>query len=398
MSTVVLGVSSSISIYKACEVLRGFQRGGCRVRVVMTANATRLVSPLLFDSLSGGKTVVGLFDRDVEWSVAHVSLAREAELLCVAPATANIIAKFAAGLADDFLSTFHLAVRCPVLLAPAMNTAMLEHPQTRANVDALRARGVAFVAPEAGYLACGDEGPGRLAEPSRIVEAGLALIRRGGSLSGRVVLVTAGPTREPLDPVRFLSNPSTGKMGYELAREARARGAEVILVSGPTTLPAPPGVAVDRAGSAAEMEAAVRRHFARADVVVMAAAVADFGFARIYPAKVRKGELPASLDIVPTPDILRGLAAEKGGRILVGFAAETTDVLERAAAKLADKRLDLMVANDVSAPDAGFGSDFNRVTLLRPGREPRPSGRLTKREIAGLVWDAVEEIGRERQS
>ena len=275
---VVLGISSSISAYKACEVLRGFQRAGYAVQVVMTRHATRLVTPLLLSTLSGRKTIVELFDETTDWSVAHVALAKEATLLCVAPATANVIAKFAAGIADDFLTTFYLAARCPVLVAPAMNEAMLLHPRTEANLARLKASGVTIVTPEAGYLACGDEGRGRLAEPAAVVAEGLRLMGRTRTLAGRKVLVTAGPTREPIDPVRFLSNPSSGKMGFALAAEAAARGADVVLVTGPATQPVPAGVGVVRVVTAEEMRRAVRRAYPKADVVIMAAAVSDFRF------------------------------------------------------------------------------------------------------------------------
>lgn len=390
--TVVLGVSSSISAYKACEVLRGFQRAGFPVQAVMTRNATRLVKPLLLTTLSGRRTIVGLFDGTADWSVAHVALAKEAALLCVAPATANVIAKFAAGIADDFLTTFYLAVRCPVLIAPAMNEAMLLHPRTRDNLARLKAAGVAIVEPGTGFLACGDEGRGRLADPAAIVEAGLRLLGRTRTLAGRKVLVTAGPTREPIDPVRFLSNPSSGKMGFALAAEAAARGADVVLVSGPSDQPDPAGVAVERVVTAEEMRRAVRRAFPKVDVVVMAAAVSDFRFGRVLPRKARKAELAGPVELVPTPDILAELGRAKGKKILVGFAAETGDLLARAAAKMKAKNVDLMVANDVRAKDAGFAADGNRVTFLWPDGRKKAPPRGSKREIGGLVWDEVEAL------
>jgi len=390
--TVVLGISSSVSAYKACEVLRGFQRAGFAVQVVMTRHATRLVTPLLLSTLSGRKTIVELFDESTDWSVAHVALAKEASLLCVAPATANVIAKFAAGIADDFLTTFYLAARCPVLVAPAMNEAMLLHPRTRDNIARLKAAGVTIVEPEVGYLACGDEGRGRLAEPATVVEAGLRLIGRTRTLAGRKVLVTAGPTREPIDPVRFLSNPSSGKMGFALAAEAAARGADVILVTGPSTQPAPAGVGVERVLTAEEMRRAVRRAYPKVDVVVMAAAVSDFRFGKVLPRKARKSELAGPVELVPTPDILAELGRAKGKKILVGFAAETGDLKARAAAKMKAKNVDLMVANDVRAKDAGFEADENRVTFLWPDGRTKTPPRGTKREIGSLVWDEVEAL------
>ncbi len=390
--TVVLGISSSVSAYKACEVLRGFQRAGYAVQAVMTRNATRLVAPRLLSTLSGRRTIVELFDDATDWSVAHVALAREAALLCVAPATANVIAKFAAGIADDFLTTFYLAARCPILVAPAMNEAMLLHPRTRDNIARLKAAGVTVVEPEAGYLACGDEGRGRLADPAAIVEAGLRLMGRTRTLAGRKVLVTAGPTREPIDPVRFLSNPSSGKMGFALAAEAAARGADVVLVTGPSAEAEPAGVAVERVVTAEEMRRAVRRAWPKADVVVMAAAVSDFRFRRVLPRKARKAELAGPVELVPTPDILAELGRAKGKKILVGFAAETGDLVARAAAKMKAKNVDLMVANDVRAKDAGFGADENRVTFLWPDGRKKSPPRGTKRAIGGLVWDEVEAL------
>jgi len=392
MAKIALGVTSSVSIYKACEVLRGFQKAGYEVQVLMTRNAARLISPLLFSSLSGRKVIVELFADDHPWSVAHVALARETGLLAVVPATANIIAKFARGIADDFLSTFYLAVESPVLIAPAMNAAMFLHPRTQANVRELRARGVEFAEPGRGYLACGDEGVGRLAEPEEIVARGLDLLRRSGSLRGRTVLVTAGPTRESLDPVRFLSNRSSGKMGYEMAREALARGARVVLVTGPVALFPPAKAEVVRVESAAEMEAAVLREFPRADIVVMAAAVADFAFAAPSGRKIKKPGLPESLAVVPTPDILKMLGARKAGQVLVGFAAETEDLRENALAKVRAKNLDLIVANDVSRGDIGFEADDNQALLIDAAGRVTPTAKMSKRELSREIWNVLEEI------
>jgi len=388
--TVVLGVTSSVSIYKACEVLRGFQNAGCEVQVLLTRNAARLVTPFLFGSLSGRAAVTDLFEAPTSWSVAHVALAKEAGLLCVAPATANIIAKFANGVADDALSTFFLSARCPVLVAPAMNEVMYLHLQTQENIARLRARGVVFLEPEKGYLACGDEGWGRLAEPESIVREGLRLLERTASLKGRRLLVTAGPTREFLDAVRFLSNPSSGKMGFELAREAAGRGAEVVLVSGPTALLPPPGVRVEAVVSAAEMREAVLRHFGEADAVLMAAAVSDFHFGRPLPGKVKKSDLSGPVELVATADILAELGKARTRQVLVGFAAETAETEARAAAKLKAKRVDLMVANSVAEPGVGFGADENQVTFLWPDGRRRTTDRLPKREIAAAVLDEVE--------
>jgi phosphopantothenoylcysteine decarboxylase / phosphopantothenate---cysteine ligase len=392
MKTVALGVSSSIGIYKACEVLRGFQKEGCAVRVVMTPNATRLVSPLLFSALSGQDAVVETFDPGVTRSIGHISLAREISLLVVAPATANVIAKFASGQADDFLSTFFLAVRCPVLVAPAMNEAMYLHPATQANLKTLAARGVAFIEPEKGSLACGTEGWGRLAEPDKIVREGLRLMGRTESLKGKTVLITAGPTREFLDPVRFVSNPSTGKMGYALAEEALDRGARVILVSGPTHLVPPAGAEVLRVETTEDMKNAVDEAFPRTDVVIMAAAPADFAFEEIRSQKAGKESLSSNLAVRPTPDILQELGRRKGRAVLVGFAAETDDIEARAVRKMKVKALDLIVANDVGAEGIGFGADENSVRMMWPSGDIRETGRMSKRDISRVILDAVEDI------
>lgn len=399
MKKIALGVTSSIGIYKACEVLRGFQRNEVEVQVIMTANATKLVSPLLFSSLAGRRTIVGLFEGEDVGRVAHVSLAEEVSLLLVAPATANIIGKFASGVADDFLSTFYLAVRCPVLLAPAMNEAMYLHPQTQANIQRLTAAGAEFVLPAKGYLACGTEGWGRLAEPGEIVERGLALLSRAESLRGKTILLTAGPTREAIDPVRFLSNRSSGKMGYELAAEALRRGARVILVSGPTALPPPCGAEVKLVETAAEMSREVKRNFARSDAVIMAAAVADFRPAAAAEQKIKKGRAPGALPLVPTEDILAGLGRRAGRskKVLVGFAAETENVGANAELKRRQKGLDLIVANDVGRRDIGFDSEFNQVVMI--GREGSVfhSERRSKREISRLILDRLEVLFGEKK-
>jgi phosphopantothenoylcysteine decarboxylase / phosphopantothenate---cysteine ligase len=391
MAKIALGVTSSVSIYKSCDILRGFQKKGCDVQVIMTRNATKLVSPLLFNSLSGHKTIVDIFDDGHPWSVAHVSLAGEIGLFVVAPATANIIAKFAWGLADDFLSTFYLAVESPVLIAPAMNEAMYLHPQTQDNLARLRARGVEFVDPEKGYLACKDEGWGRLAAPEIIVDRGLELLRKSERLKGKTVLVTAGPTRESIDPVRYLSNRSSGKMGFEIAREALLRGAQVILVSGPVHLVPPAGVGFVPVQSAQEMERAVIKAYPGADVVVMAAAVSDFAMAKPSLHKIKKPDLPEMLELVPTPDILKKIAARKKGKLIVGFAAETENLKAHALRKIKEKNLDLIVANDVSEPGVGFDSDMNRALILDAHGKGRQTDKISKRELSRLIWDRIEE-------
>ena len=394
---IALGVCSSISIYKACEIIRGIQKENCEVQVIMTENATRLISPLLFSSLTGRKVLVNLFQDESSEKIPHIELAREISLLLVAPATANMIAKFASGIADDFLSTFHLAVKCPVLIAPAMNEAMYLHKLTQSNIERLKALGVRFVEPEKGYLACKDEGWGRLASVEMIINAGLRLIRQSQTLKGKTILVTAGPTREFFDPVRFISNPSSGKMGYELADEALYRGANVILISGPTSKMPPPGARVKWIQTAEEMESEVEKHFQKADVVIMAAAVSDFKFFKVSTQKVKKQKLSKTVELIPTTDILKKIGKKKRDKILVGFAAETDKIVENAFVKLKEKNLDLIVANDVSKKGVGFGVDFNQVTLVFSDKKSIRSGKKTKREISQMILDAIEKrIGKRR--
>ncbi len=394
MKKIALGVTSSISIYKACEILRRFQDNGIQVQVIMTRNATRLISPQLFSALSGRKTLVDLFGEDDGDRIAHVSLAEEVSLLVVAPATANIIGKFASGVADDFLSTFYTSASCPILIAPAMNEAMYFHPQTQANIGKLRGLGVEFVLPERGYLACKEEGWGRLAAPGQIVERGLALFKKSESLRQKKLLITAGPTREPLDPVRFLSNRSSGKMGYELAAEALWRGGEVVLISGPTALVPPVKAVVINVQTAAEMAREVYRNLPGADVLVMAAAVSDFKFESMAPQKIKKSKAPTKVGIIRTEDILAGVRQKKRkkGLVVVGFAAETEHVKRNALAKLREKKLDLMVANDVASGEIGFESDFNQVILIDRRGVVAETERLTKREISRLIMDKIEDL------
>lgn len=392
MAKIALGVSSSISIYKACEIVRGFQRKEHAVQVIMTPNAAKLVSPLLFSALSGQKAIVDPFIDKNSDRIAHVDMAKETALLAVAPATANIIGKFASGVADDFLSTFYMVVGCPVLIAPAMNEAMYFHKQTQENIQKLKSLGVVFIEPEKGYLACQDEGWGRLAPPERIVELGLKLIVRSGSLKGRTVLVTAGPTREHLDPVRFLSSRSSGKMGYALAEEALRRGAEVVLISGPSTLHPPRGAEFVHTESARDMSEAVQKFFLQADIVLMAAAVSDFAFPAKAAQKIKKKETAQKVELVRTPDILAQLGREKKGKILIGFAAETEDVLTHAKEKIRSKNLDLIVANDVAKPDIGFDSDMNEVTLVFPDGRTLATEKRSKAEISRIILDEVEAL------
>ncbi len=392
MEKIALGVCSSISLYKACEIIRIFQDKKFQVQVILTQNASRMISPLLFSALSGHKVLVDPFQEEDSDTIAHVALAKEISLFLVAPATANMIGKLASGVADDFLSTFYMAVECPVLVAPAMNEAMYLHRQTQQNIHKLKAFGVKFVEPEKGYLACRDEGWGRLAAPEKVVEAGIKLLKKSRSLKGKMVIVTAGPTQEFLDPVRFLTNSSSGKMGYELAEEALRRGAEVILISGPTHIFPPRRAAVKKVQTAREMEKEVLKHFASSDIVIMAAAVSDFRFAESTPHKIKKETLREKIEIVPTQDILQKLGRKKEGRILVGFSAETENVVENAQKKMRKKNLDLIVANNILDEGIGFGSDFNQVSLISPGGKIVHSDRKSKLEISQMILDRVEDI------
>jgi phosphopantothenoylcysteine decarboxylase/phosphopantothenate--cysteine ligase len=386
---VVLGVTGCIGAYKACEVLRELQRRGVDVHVVMTAAATRFVSPMTFEALSRHEVFHDQWALGANGEIRHISLADDAELLLVAPATANIIGKFARGIADDALSTLYLATRAPVLLAPAMNVNMFEHEALQENLATLRARGVGVVEPGEGYLACGWLGKGRLAEVETIVDAALARLARKAALASETVLVTAGPTIEDIDPVRYVSNRSSGAMGYRLAEAARDRGARVILVSGPTALAAPHGVTLLAVRSAQEMQETVSAHAAAASVVIAAAAVSDYRPARASASKLKKTDAPLALELVRTPDILKGLGEAKAGRLLVGFAAETDDVVANARRKLEAKNLDLIVANDVTAPGAGFGGETNAVVLLRRDGRRRDVPLASKREVAEQILDEV---------
>jgi phosphopantothenoylcysteine decarboxylase/phosphopantothenate--cysteine ligase len=395
MPVVVVGITGCIAAYKACEVVRELQKRGADVWAVMTANATRFVAPLTLETLTQHPVFIDQFVLGEGSDIRHVSLADSADLLLVAPATANTIAKFAQGIADDALSTLFTAVTAPVLVAPAMNVNMFRHPAVVENLATLRSRGVGVIEPGSGYLACGWLGEGRLAETPDIVEAAMAALARRRDMEGETVLVTAGPTVEDIDPVRFVSNRSSGRMGYRLAEAARDRGARVVLVSGPTSLPPPARVDLVSVRSADEMQKAVARHVGEATIVAMAAAVSDYRPATVSPAKLKKTDGPTRLELVRTPDILRSLGASKGGRFLVGFAAETEAVVENARRKRAEKRLDLIVANDVSADGAGFASERNAATLIDElGEVEVPL--LSKRELAERIWDRVAEIRRSR--
>ena len=403
----VLGVTGCIGAYKAPEVVRAFRKRGWRVQAILTRAAREFVAPLSIETVSEEPVLGELFgpggDGGGPGDVRHISLTEEADVFLVAPATANVIAKLALGLADDFLTTFHLAVRAPVVVSPAMNPNMLRHAATRAHLDALGARGVHIVDPGVGELACGWTGPGRLPDIATLVEAVEGAVAPSGprDLAGRRVVIAAGPTREPIDPVRYLTNRSSGRMGVELAESARGRGAEVTLVLGPTALASPEGVRIERVETALEMRSAVREAAAEADVVVMAAAVSDFRPRQAEPGKLksgpsrRAGEVPP-LELVPNPDILGELGAERvpGGspRVLIGFAAETEDPAPEARRKLHQKRCDLIVGNRVG-PDRVFGRGETEAVLVEanPGGDPvvTPRRPESKASLAAAVWDVA---------
>jgi len=391
-SCVVLGVSGGIAAYKAVELARRLTQEGYRVKVVMTEHATRLVAPLTFESVTGQEVSVSLW-REPGKPMHHISLAREADLILVAPATANIIAKMACGLADDLLSTTLMAARCPVLVAPAMNSAMFRHPATRHNLEVLRERGVEVLGPASGSLACGEEGEGRMLEVEELLESVRRRLGAGSDLAGVKVLVTAGGTREPLDAVRFLGNRSTGKMGFALAEEAARRGAEVVLVSGPTWLEPPAGVTFIPVETAREMLEAVLAEAADAGVVIKAAAVADFAPVRVCEGKLKKERAELLLELKRNPDILAELGRRKRpGQILVGFAAETEELTRNALEKLVSKNLDMIVANDISAPGCGFASEDNRGVLLFSDGKSEELPLMSKREMAEIIVDRVADM------
>lgn len=392
---IALGVTGGVAAYKAAELVRRLQQERVEVQVVMTRAAREFVTPLTFAALTGQKVITEMFAEsasapaNVESAIEHIAVAQRIELLLVAPATADILAKFVHGVADDFLTTLYLATKAPVVVAPAMNVNMWEHPATQDNVAQLRARGVRVVDPDEGYLACGMTGAGRLAGTETIAKVVCEVLGIRHDFDGHTVLVTAGPTCEDLDPVRYLTNRSSGKMGYALAEAARRRGARVVLVSGPTALEPPADVECVAVRTTEEMRRAVLERLDESTIVIKAAAVADYRPVAPEAKKIKRGKGPMTLELAPTADILAEVAAAKGARVLVGFAAETDRVAENARAKLASKKLDLVVANDVTQDGAGFDAETNVVTLFaRDGREV-PLAKMTKLEVAHCVLDEV---------
>ena len=391
---IALGVTGGIGAYKAVEVARGLQKAGHDVVAIMTRSARKFVGPVTFEAITRRRVITDQFAPGVNADIEHIAIASEIDLLLVAPATANLIGKYANGIADDFLTSLYLATRAPVLIAPAMNTNMFEHPSVRENMTRLMNRGVQFVDPGSGYLACGWIGRGRLAEPDDIVAAALQILQPAGPLRGRRVLVTAGPTHEPIDPVRYLGNRSSGKMGFALAAEAARRGATVTLVAGPATAEPPGTVEVVNVRSAAEMYRAVIERASVADVVIMAAAVADYTPAEVATEKIAKNDETLTIQFRRTVDILARLGRQRGSAerpLLVGFAAETHDVLAKARSKRQAKHVDLIVANDVSRTDAGFESESNTVTLIAADGE-HAVPMQPKAGVARAILDRVESM------
>ncbi|MCD6386260.1 bifunctional phosphopantothenoylcysteine decarboxylase/phosphopantothenate--cysteine ligase CoaBC [Candidatus Sumerlaeota bacterium] len=390
---ILLGVTGSIAIYKSLELVRLLRKADAQVKVMMTKSARELVSPLTFETLSQNPVCSELFAPKTEWEVEHISLARWAELFIIAPATANIIGKLAHGIADDALTTIYLAYRGDVFIAPAMNTAMYEKPVVQRNLEQLIQQGVRVIEPELGELACGEEGKGRLVEPAKILEIITTHFSRALSLKGKKVLVTAGPTREFIDDVRFISNPSSGRMGIAIAEEASRRGTEVILVLGPTLIPPPkePGITVIPVVSAEEMSSAVESHIKSSHIAVFAAAVADYRPVTKSTGKLKKGKDSMELRLEPTPDIaLRCSQSKTPEQIFIGFAAEVGDNIPEAQRKLREKKFDLILLNDISLPETGFASQTNKITLIHSDNKIEHWEKMTKKEIATKLMDAIQ--------
>lgn len=391
---IALGVTGGIAVYKAVDLVSRLRKQGAEVRVIMTEHAQQFVTPLTFKEISGNKVAVSMWDSNQEFNVEHISLANWADAFVVAPATANILAKMANGIADDLLSTTLLAAQAPIIVCPAMNTGMYQNPITQENIAKLEAHGVTVMPPAVGYLACGVSGPGRMPEPQQIVEfIDDFFAKKDGDMVGLKVLVTAAGTREPIDPVRFVGNRSSGKMGYAIAQAAAQRGAEVLLVTGPSALAIPANVKGVKVETTNEMLEAVMEAYDKMDVVIKAAAVADYRPRDVADQKIKK-KTDDALTVVmdKNPDILKELGARKARQVLVGFAAETQNLLDNAREKIVKKNLDMIVANDVTAVGAGFNTDTNIVKFLYPSGEVRSLEQMAKTEVANLLLDAVMEL------
>ncbi|MCX7780350.1 MAG: bifunctional phosphopantothenoylcysteine decarboxylase/phosphopantothenate--cysteine ligase CoaBC [Negativicutes bacterium] len=387
---IVLGVSGGIAAYKAVEIVSRLKKAGATVYVIMTEAAAKFVTPLTFREISGQPVVASMWDEPKQWNVEHVALASRADLFLIAPATANVIGKMANGIADDMLSTTVMATRAPVVLAPAMNTNMYLNPIVQANLHKLQSLGYHVIEPACGLLACGVEGPGRLPEPAEIADYVATILNSVQDFKGRKFIITAGGTREPIDPVRYIGNRSSGKMGYALAKMAAKRGAHVVLVSGPTELPCPPGdVRLVKIERAAEMREIVLKEYRDADVVIKAAAVADYRPQQTAEQKIKKTGDTLTLVLEKNPDILKELGQLKQRQILVGFAAETEELVANAAQKLAAKNLDMIVANDVTLPGAGFNADTNIVKILASDGKVDELPQMSKEQVASVILDKI---------
>lgn len=388
---IILGVTGGIAAYKAVELLRELVNRGSKVYVTMTQNATRFVGPITFQTLSGHPVLTDIFQTDEDWRIGHISVTEQADCFVIAPATANIIGKIASGIADDMLSTMIMACRAPKVIAPAMNENMWESPFVKRNIRILKDAGYRIVEPETGELACGTYGKGRLANIEDIIEEIIDVLTEK-DLSGEKILVTAGPTREAIDPVRFISNPSTGKMGFAIAKVAKRRGADVVLISGPVTLKPPRGIETYFVKSAVEMRDIVLKHYYTCSAVIKAAAVSDFAPDRIYTEKIKKGKNGIFIRLKLNPDILEELGGIKGERILVGFAAETDNLLENAMEKIRKKNLDFIVVNDVTSTNAGFGADTNKVYIVDSSGRVEDLPLMSKEEVASKILDRIVEL------
>ena len=394
---VALAISGGIAAYKAAEILRGLQRAGCTVRVAMTRRACEFIQPLTFRALSGSHVIVDDYAPDNPDPIAHITFSQSADLFLVAPATANLIAKFANGIADDFVTSTYLASSAPVLIAPAMNTVMWQHPATVRNLEKLRADGVHIINPDEGEMACGTFGPGRLSDPELVVSAALEILRANGTqqdLSAERILITLGATREAIDPVRFLSNNSSGRMGFAIAEAARLRGAQVTVIAGNTSASAPPDIQLKRVSSANEMHAAVVEELPKATVFIGAAAVADYRPVAVSKQKIKKGESSLTLQLERTPDILNEVSATRhNGLLVIGFAAETENILNNAQEKLRSKNLDAIVANDITRKGVGFDTPTNEVTIIsRDGKAPIHVPLMAKLNVANIILDEVARL------
>lgn len=386
---IVLGVTGGIAAYKACDLVSRLVKAEANVDVIMTENATKFINPLTFQSLSSNQVIVDMFKEPKYWEIQHIALAKKADLVVVAPATANIIGKIANGIADDMLTTTVMATKAPVVFAPAMNCNMYENPILQSNIERLKALGYRFIEPDEGRLACGDVGIGKMAEPDVIESYINSMFERKKDFVGKTVIVTAGPTREAIDPVRYISNHSTGKMGYSIAYKAVDRGAKVYLISGPTSLKAPEGVQLIPVNSAREMHEKIMEHYDEADIVIMSAAVADYAPAITHQQKVKKSDEKLILELVKNPDILYELGKIKGDKILVGFAMETENLVENAKEKVSKKNLDFIVANDLFTEGAGFGTDTNVVKIIDRRGNVESLPKMAKLDLADLILDRI---------